>query len=481
MMTNASYVSPKLYIDGEWISETAQSISIFNPATGLEIGQLPCADEALVDRALAAAEKGFKVWSAMTLGARSAIMKKAAANLRARAEEAATILTMEMGKPLNEARTEIENCAILLEWCPDNAAHIRDRVLPERDGWRDLRVRREPIGPVGAFSPWNFPASLAARKVASALAVGCSVIVRPPSETPAAFGMVAQALDAAGLPAGVLNVLYGSPDVTTYRVIDSDVVRKIAFTGSTSVGCLLAARAGAKAKPSVMELGGHAPVIVCEDVDVGKVAAMSVAAKFRNSGQICVSPTRFFVQDAVYDEFTDAFVKGAKALRVGDGLDADTQMGPLANARRVDAVHALIEDAIKRGAKLLAGGNRMNREGNFYMPTVLGEVPLDAEIMTEEPFGPVAIVNRFSDLESALAVANSTSYALGAYGFSGSDETVEKLAKGLDAGMIALNSFSLMTVDSPISGRRFSGYGAEGGPEGLEAYTMSKFSSLIAS
>jgi succinate-semialdehyde dehydrogenase/glutarate-semialdehyde dehydrogenase len=480
-MTDIAYTSPKLYIDGEWISDTAQTMSISNPATGSEIGRLPCADEALVDRALAAADKGFKIWSATPHEERSAIMKRAAANLRARAEEAAATLTMEMGKPLAEARTEIENCAILLEWCPDNAVHIQDRVLPQRDGFRDLRVRHEPIGAVGAFSPWNFPASLAARKVASALAVGCSVIVRPPSETPAAFGMVAQALDAAGLPAGVLNVLYGSPDVTTYRVIDSDVVRKVAFTGSTSVGCLLAARAGAKAKPSVMELGGHAPVIVCEDVDPKKVAALSVAMKFRNSGQICVSPTRFLVHDAVYDEFSSAFTEGAKALRVGNGLDPETQMGPLANARRVDAVHALIEDAIKRGAKLLAGGNKMNREGNFYMPTVLGDVPADAEIMTEEPFGPVAILNRFSDLDRALETANNTSYALGAYGFSTSDETIEKLATGIDAGMIALNSFALMTVDSPISGRRFSGYGAEGGPEGLEAYTITKFTSLAAS
>jgi succinate-semialdehyde dehydrogenase / glutarate-semialdehyde dehydrogenase len=410
---------------------------------------------------------------------RTAIMKRAARLLRENLDQAVTHLTMEMGKPVAEARVELENCAVLLEWTPDEAAKIADRVLTERAGWRDLRVRYEPIGTVAAFAPWNFPASLATRKVVSALAVGCAVIVRPPEETPAAFASVARALHDAGLPKGVLTVLYGDPNITTYPLIDSPIVKKIAFTGSTHVGSLLAQRAGANVKPSVMELGGHAPVIICADADIPRAAQMSVASKYRNSGQVCVSPTRFYIAEAVYDDFTDRFVSGAKALRLGDGLDADTQMGPLAHERRVEAVHGLVKDAVDRGAKLLCGGNRMDREGYFYLPTVLADVPPDARIMSEEPFGPVAVLNRFTNLDDALVAANATDFALGAYGFTGSAETAERLARELDAGMVAINSFVVGVVDSPLGGRRASGFGSEGGLEGITAYVIPKFSSLI--
>lgn len=479
-MTVTNYRSPALYIGGEWISDTADMIPILNPATGQQIGSLPCADATLVYRALDAADKAFATWSATPLAKRGEIMRTAARKLRERAEEAAAHLVMEMGKPLAEAQVEIENCALLLEWSPANVEAIVDRVLPERPGFSDLRVVHEPIGPVAAFSPWNFPASLAARKVASAIAVGCPVIARPPSETPAAFGFIAQALHDAGLPAGVLGVIYGDPEITTYPLIDSDVIRKITFTGSTHVGCLLAARAGAKAKPSVMELGGHAPVIIDREIDIAEVADLTVAAAYRNGGQICVSPTRFFVHEEVHDDFAEALTDRVKRLRVGDGLDLQTQMGPLANARRVDEVHELITDAIDRGAELLCGGNRMNREGNFYMPTVLKNVPEDARIMREEPFGPVTVLNPFAELDQALESANATPYALGAYGFSRSEQVADRLARELDAGMVGVNSFVPMVIDSPISGRRFSGFGCEGGPEGLAAYTITKFVSRKA-
>jgi succinate-semialdehyde dehydrogenase/glutarate-semialdehyde dehydrogenase len=471
----SQYRSPQLYVDGKWIAETDDMVPIVNPATGDQIGLLPCADPAIVQTALASADRGFKLWSAMPLTERAKIMLEAAAVLRESAAEAAAHLVMEMGKPLAEARVEIENCALLLEWSPANASAIVDRVLPERAGFTDLRVIHEPIGPVAAFSPWNFPASLATRKVASAMAVGCSVIARPPSETPAAFGFVAAALEKAGLPAGVLNVLYGNPEIISYPLIDSDVIRKVAFTGSTHVGCLLAARAGAKAKSTVMELGGHAPVIISNDVEVAKVADLTTAAAYRNSGQVCVSPTRFFVHEEIHDEFAEALSERVRSLRVGDGLEPDTQMGPLANARRVDEVHELISDAVERGAELLCGGNRMNRQGNFYMATVLKNVPDDARIMHEEPFGPVTVLNSYTSLDDAIRVANSTPYALGAYGFAQSAETADRLARELDAGMVGINSFVPMVIDSPISGRRFSGYGCEGGPEGLSAYTITRF------
>lgn len=478
-MTHPTYTSPKLFVAGDWISVTGRARPIVNPATGQEIGQVPLATPELVARALDAAVAGFALWSKTTLTERAAIMKRAATELRGMMDEAAAHLVMDMGKPMAEARSELENCAILLEWCPDAAAEVADRILPSRPGFRDLRVRHEPIGPVLAISPWNFPASLACRKMASALAVGCSVIVRPATDTPASFGYIAQALDRAGLPKGVLQVLYGDPETTVYPLLESDVIRKLAFTGSTEIGCMLAARAAQHGKPSVMELGGHAPVIVTQDADIDRAVSLSVASKYRNSGQVCVSPTRYFVHEAVADAFIKGFVAGAESLCVGDGLEADTQMGPLANARRVDAIDALIQDAQAHGATLQTGGMRLNKPGHFYAPTVLTDVPDEAAVMQEEPFGPLAIINRYSDLDAVIAKANNTRYALGAYAFTGNHATAEKLAAELDAGMVGVNSYSIVVTDSPIGGRRMSGFGSEGGPEGIAAYLIPKFSTLV--
>lgn len=477
-MTHPTYISPRLFIAGEWIETTGRSRPILNPATGLQIGSVPLATSDLVQRALVAAEAGFALWRKTPMAERAGIMKRGAAELRAMLDEAVAHLVMDMGKPMAEARSELENCALLLDWCPDAAAEVVDRVLPTRNGFRDLRVRHEPIGPVLAIAPWNFPASLAGRKMASALAVGCSVIVRPATDTPASFGYIARALDKAGLPKGVLQVIYGDPETTVYPLLDSPVIRKLAFTGSTEVGCMLASRAAAKGKPSVMELGGHAPVIVAEDADVDRAVALSVTSKYRNSGQVCVSPTRYFVHEDLADRFTKGFVAGAQALRVGDGLDADTQMGPLANAKRVEAIDALVRDAEAHGAKLETGGAKLNKPGFFYAPTVLTNVPDDARVMQEEPFGPLAIINRYSDLDAVLNKANNTPYALGAYAFTGSDAKAEKLAAELDAGMVGINSYSIVFIDSPLGGRRMSGFGSEGGPEGIAAYLIPKFSSL---
>ena len=477
-MPHPHYTAPELFINGEWIAATGLDQPVINPATGVEIGRVPLATPALAQRALDAAEAGFALWRATPPATRAAILTRAAQTLRQMAPQAALDLVQEMGKPLAEARSEIESCAALLEWAPGAAAEVTDRVLPPRAGFHDLRVRHEPIGPVLAVSPWNFPASLATRKAAAALAAGCSVIIRPAEETPAAIGHVARALAQAGLPAGVLQILYGDPDVTIYPLIDSPVIRKLAFTGSTQVGCLLAARAGAQAKPSVMELGGHAPVIVMQDADIDRAVAASVTAKFRNSGQVCVSPTRFFVHEDVAERFISGFVAGARALVVGDGLAPDTQMGPLANARRLDALEGLVRDAQDHGAQLLCGGTRLNRPGFFLAPTALADVPATARVMQEEPFGPLAVINRFRDLDEALTQANGTPFALGAYAFTGSDATAGRLAQGLDAGMIGINSYSIVFIDSPIGGRRFSGFGSEGGPEGVSAYLVPKFTSI---
>jgi succinate-semialdehyde dehydrogenase/glutarate-semialdehyde dehydrogenase len=467
-----------MFIAGEWIARTPVMVPIENPATGQVIGELPQADEDMIDAALASSAEGFEIWRKTAPAERARIMAEAARILRANLDQAIIDLTMDQGKPVGEARSELANCAILLEYMPEEAARVQDRLLPARPGFRDLRVRYEPIGPVIALSPWNFPASLAGRKLASALAVGCSVIIRPAGETPSGITHVVRALDQAGLPKGVVNLVHGEPSLVTARLIDSPITRKVAFTGSTRVGSELAARAGKNAKPSVMELGGHAPVIICADADLDLAVRLSVFSKYRNAGQVCVSPTRWYVHDDLYDAFVTRFGDAARALKVGNGLEPDTIMGPMANGRGLATVDRLVADALVKGARLVTGGRRIQREGHFYEPTVLADVPDTANIMTEEPFGPVAVINRFSTLDEALARANSTPYALGAYAFTTSEETAEEIARSFDAGMIGINTFTITHMDSPIGGRRYSGFGSEGGPEGIAAYLMPKFTAM---
>lgn len=470
-----SYGTPALFVDGEWITRTPQMAPVHNPATGEEIGRHPIAEPEHIERALAAAQRGFDIWRRTPLDGRQTVLRRAAALLRERSEEAARHLTIEMGKILGDARAEIENCAGLLEWCADAAAEPAGRPLPDRPGFVQQKVVKEPIGPVAAFAPWNFPASLGARKIASALAVGCSVIVKPAEEAPCALLPVVRALDDAGLPAGVVNLLIGNPARISEMLIRSPVIRKVAFTGSTPVGKLLAAMAGSEAKPCVLELGGHAPVLVFADADIDRAIALSVVGKARNSGQVCISPTRFFIEDPVFDRFAAGLASGLAALKVGDGLDPETRMGPLINQKRVDAVDALVQDAVGRGARLLTGGVRPNRPGFFYPPTVIADVPADARIMREEPFGPVAIVNRFSSIDEAIERANETDYALAAYAFASSAATKARVAAEVDAGMVGVNGFAVVMLDSPLGGRKASGYGSEGGIEGLDAYRTTKF------
>lgn len=469
------YGQPALFVDGEWITETTQMGEVFNPATGEVLAPHPIAEPDHIERALASSMAGFKIWSAMSQDARSAIMNKAAGEVRKRAEDAARHMTLELGKPLVESVAEMENCATILEWAAKAAGEQQDRPLDAMPGFAARTVRKDPIGPVAAFAAWNFPASLAARKMAAALAVGCSVIVKPGEETPLAFKSVVEALEAADLPRGVVNMLMGNPARISEMLIASPVIRKIAFTGSTPVGQILAEMAGKYAKPCVMELGGHAPVVVFDDADLDKTVAMSVVTKSRNAGQVCISPTRYLVQDGIYDKFLDGFSKGLAALTLGDGLEADSQMGPVQSPARIEAVDALVQDAISHGAKLVTGGKRRNRPGNFYEPTVLADVPDHARIMQEEPFGPVAIVNRFSDFDDGVAQANNTDFALGAYAFTGSQDTANKISGALDAGMVGVNGYSVVFLDSPLGGRRSSGYGSEGGYEGPDAYRIIKF------
>jgi succinate-semialdehyde dehydrogenase/glutarate-semialdehyde dehydrogenase len=469
------YPQPSLFIGGRWSTAAPGSSSeVRNPATGEVIGQVPHASAAQLDQAISAAASGFDKWSRTSADDRAIVLHRAATLVRERQDAIAHILTMEQGKPLPEARAEAGAAAAALEWSAEEGKRLNFRVLPQRAGSKRFTIRKEPIGATAAFSPWNFPVSLAARKVATALGAGCSMIIKPAEETPGSFLGVARSLAEAGLPDGVLNVVYGRPADVSHHLIASPVVRKIAFTGSTRVGKGLAALAGAHAKPLVMELGGHAPVLVFEDADIELAVRLSVASKFRNAGQVCVAPTRFFIHERIHESFVDLFCRAVRSIQVGGGLEPDTTMGPLANARRVDAMERLIADSLSRGAACRAGGERIARDGYFFQPTVLTDVPDGARIMTEEPFGPVAVLNRFTSFDEAVSRANGTPFALAAYAFSRSPETTAAVAGALDAGMIGINGFTIAFADSPAGGRRDSGYGSEGGREGFEAYLINK-------
>ena len=474
-MQHPDYAVPALYIDGEWITETPRKGDVWNPATGEVLASFPFAEPDQIDRALDSSAAAFELWRKTSYQERIDIMHRAADIIRKNSEQTARHLTLELGKPLVDSKAEVENCATLLEWFANAAANHNDRALDDMKGFTNRTVRKEPIGPVVAFASWNFPASLATRKMAAAISVGCTVIVKPAKETPASFMAVVHALDEAGLPNGVVNLLMGDSSEISKKLIASPIIKKVSFTGSTPVGQQLAAMAGEQAKPCVMELGGHAPVLIFKDAAIEKVIDLAVATKSRNSGQVCISPTRFFIEEEAYDQFTDGFVKAYGSLRVGDGLEPETQMGPLANSRRVSDIDELVQDAVKHGARLLAGGHRIDRPGNFYAPTVLADVPDSARIMQEEPFGPVAILNRFSDYDDAIEKANNTDFALASYAFTGSQETADHLANDLDSGKVGINGFPVVFLDSPLGGRRMSGYGSEGGYEGLDAYRIVKF------
>jgi len=469
------YPPPGLLIGGRWIGAAPDAASeVLNPATGQVIGHVPHASAAQLDEALAAAVAGFAQWSRASADDRAVVLHRAAGLVRERQDTIAHILTLEEGKPLSEAQVEVGAVAAALEWSAEEGKRVSHRVLAPRAGSRRFTIRKEPIGVAAAFSPWNFPASLAGRKVAAALGAGCAIIIKPAEETPGSFLAVARALTDASLPAGVLNVVFGKPADVAHHLIASPAVRKIAFTGSTRVGKELAALAGAHAKPLVMELGGHAPVLVFDDADVDLAVKSSVAAKFRNAGQVCVAPTRFFIQERIHDLFVERFCQAVAAIRVGSGLDSGTTMGPLANARRVASMERLIAEARSHGAACRVGGERIAGIGHFFQPTVLTDVPDAAQIMTEEPFGPIAILNRFNSFAEAISRANGTPFALAAYAFSRSADTMGAAADALDAGMIGINGFAIAFADSPAGGRRDSGYGSEGGREGFDAYLINK-------
>lgn len=473
--------TPALLIGGEWITaDDRASEPVINPASEEEFCRVPIATKDDIAASLAAAAQGFGVWRATMPIERSRVLRRAAELIRQRSDILASDMTREQGKPLAEARAEILSAADLFEWFAEECRRDYGRIVATQVQHHDVHVVSEPIGPVAAFTAWNFPAVVPGRKIAGALAAGCSLIIKPAEETPLTVVSMAQALLDAGLPPGVMNILYGDPAMISSALVASPVIRKVAITGSTRVGKLLAAQAAEHMKPGTYELGGHSPVIVCEDADAVRAADLVGAAKFRNAGQVCTSPNRIYVHEKAFEAFAGRMIEIAGKLRVGDGADPATTMGALTNKRRLEAVSHLVDDAVAKGARLATGGKRVGNRGYFYAPTVLCDVPDNADVMTVEPFGPIAPLQRFSNLEEAILRANAQPYGLAAYAFSSSPTTLKRVASGLDAGLVGVNTCLVAHHEAPFGGVKQSGYGREGGSEGMAAYRTIKSISVAS-
>lgn len=469
-----TYPALKLHIAGEWI-ETGhrRTFDVLNPATGAVIAHLPLVDKADMDRALDAADKGFKIWRKSTPEERAAVLNGAAQRLRARADTIARNATLEEGKTFAETRLEVMVTANLFEFYAGEAKRTYGRVLVRPEGARSIVVK-EPVGPVAAFAPWNFPIANPGRKLGAPIAAGCSVILKPAEEAPASAMAVVEALVEAGLPDGVCQLVFGVPDEVSTHLLASPILRKVSFTGSTVVGKHLMKLAADNALRTTMELGGHAPVVVFDDCDFDRTVDMLAMSKIRNTGQVCVSPTRFYVQEGIHDRFVRALTERLAATRVGNGLDPDVQMGPMANARRPEAIEGFLADAISKGAEVRTGGERIGNEGFFFQPTVLTGVTNDMRIMNEEPFGPVVSALPFRDFDEVVEQANRLPFGLAAYAFTENGRQANRIGAALESGMVGINAVVLAAPDSPFQGVKHSGHGAEDGPEGVEACLVSK-------
>jgi succinate-semialdehyde dehydrogenase/glutarate-semialdehyde dehydrogenase len=473
------YAKLELYIDGQWLNgEGRAGEDVINPATEKPLAHLPHASTADLDRALEAAKKGFAAWRATSAYDRAKIIRKAADLMRERHDAISKILVQEQGKAYPEARAEVITSADIIEWYAEEGRRAYGRVVPGRGKVRQIVVQ-EPVGIVAAFTPWNFPTLTPARKIGGALAAGCSLIIKASEETPGSCVELVRCFADAGLPAGVLNLVFGVPAKISEHLIAKDAVRKISFTGSIPVGKHLAVLAAKGMKRATMELGGHSPVVVFADADPEKSADTIAAFKYRNAGQVCISPTRFYVQEQVYARFLARFTEYAKSLKLGDGLEKGVTMGPLANARRIDAMETFVNDAKDRGGKIVTGGARHGNQGYFFEPTVITDVPDDSKIMTQEPFGPVAPVVTFKTLDEVVERANSLPFGLAAYTFTGSAQTANMMGDALQSGMVGVNSIAVSTPETPFGGVKESGYGSEGGIEGLQAYLSTKFISQM--
>ena len=472
----ASYTDIKLFIGGDWRDGVeGRKVPIIDPATEEEIGQLSCATKPDLDIALDAAQRGFETWREVSAFDRYRLMRKAAQLLRERQKDLAWLMTKEQGKPLAQAELEIAAGADVVEWFAEEARRLYGKVIPSRHTSITQMSVKLPVGPVAAFTPWNFPVNQVVRKLSAALASGCSIIVKGPEETPASPAGLVQAFVDAGVPDGVIGLVYGDPAEISGYLIPHPIIRKISFTGSTPVGKHLASLAGQHMKRATMELGGHAPVLVFDDADIEKTIRAMVPSKIRNAGQVCISPTRFLVQEKTSDKFIEDYTAAMKKVTVGNGLEEVTEMGPLANERRIPAIEEMIVDAQSRGASLQTGGERIGNKGYFFEPTVMSDVPTDAMVMNQEPFGPIAIINRFKTEDEAIKEANRLPYGLAAYAFTNSAEKIQRLGKDIESGMLAINHVGLGLPEVPFGGIQDSGYGTEGGSDAVEAYLETRF------
>ncbi|MGX5651109.1 MULTISPECIES: NAD-dependent succinate-semialdehyde dehydrogenase [Hydrogenophaga] len=473
-----AYRCPELLIAGAWRrggGERRQAI--VNPADGQTLDELALASAKDLQDALRASAEGFEHWRRVPAHQRGERLARGVARMRERCEHIATLLTLEQGKPLAEARAECLMAADLIQWYAEEARRVYGRVVPARQPDSRMTVLKQPVGPVAAFSPWNFPLVLSARKLGGALAAGCSIVLKGAEETPASVAAMVACL-AEELPPGALQLVYGVPAEVSEALIASPVIRKLSFTGSVPVGRHLAQLAGRHLKRITLELGGHAPVIVCEDADLARTVPLMVAHKFRNAGQACLAPTRFYVARRLYVDFIDAFAQASRALVLGPGLAPGTQMGPLANQRRRAAVLDLIERSVQRGARRLAG--EAPAVGCFVAPTLLADAPQDAPAMQDEPFGPVACVAPFDQLDEAIARANDNAYGLAGYLFTDSAKAILKVSERLEVGSLAINGLGVSVPEAPFGGVKDSGHGSESGIEGMEAYLDTRFTHFVA-
>ena len=472
--TAAEYPGGRLLIDGEWIgTDQRERIPVENPANKQTIGYAPVATKADIEKALASSARAYQEWRQTDPHHRAAIITKAAQLLRERAEPIARMMTLENGKHLGDSRGEVLFTADVMDSMAQDAAHVFGEVLPVAAGQRTLVVK-EPIGPIAAFTTWNYPVTVPARKISAALAAGCTVIIKPAEETPASTTALVEAFMDAGLPAGVVNMLYGDPAQISSALIESPVTRKVSFTGSTPVGKHLAQLAGAQAKPIMLELGGHAPVLIFDDAPVEAIAQSAYWSKLHNSGQSCGAPTRFIVQKGVYDRFVRAYADLLADTVVADGLTEGVQLAPLASQRRFDAMAPLVADAVAKGARVVAGGSGDDAAGYYFEPTLLADVPAEAAIMQEEPFGPISVAVPFNNDDDAIEIANNVEYGLAAMVFTANADRAMRMADALDFGMVSINKFGVGGRDTYFGGRKASGFGSEGGPSALEEYLTKK-------
>lgn len=466
----------KFFIDGKWTLgnfPVNDYQDFFNPSTGKKLGRIPVANSSIIHESIESAKKGFDVWRNTSPNKRCEIILKACSIIRERLDYIANLSTLELGTPLRDSKSYVLRAVEILEWDANEGKRLYGRIIPSENNIQQFVVH-EPVGIVAAFSPWNAPFLTPCRKIGSALAAGCSIIIKAAEETPASAVALFQCFDDAGTPPGVINLIFGNPDLVSDELINHDDIRMITFTGSVPIGKKLAEKASSRMKPILMELGGHASVIVCEDADIEDAAKKCAISKFRNSGQACIAPTRFYIHDKVYKKFIDFFIDNVALLKVGDPLDEATSVGPLANQRRLELIDSLVIDALKKGAKVLHGGVRLGRDGFFYQPTILGEIPESADVLRNEPFGPIACMIKFDNLEKAITKANELPYGLASYAFTKDASKANYISRKLDCGAVAINHLTVSTVGIPFGGVKDSGIGREGGTEGVASYTVKK-------